>query len=124
MGIEHIAAVWNHSRQSGSNLVVLLAVASYSDHRGQWTADQATLQRRARLGRRRIQQILDQLVAEEELAVTPGDGRGHPSTYRLLVAASQVSPSPGGRECGWERGPGGEGQKVHGLLFSPRSSAA
>jgi hypothetical protein len=87
MGLEHVAAVWERSRQSGSNLVVLLAVASYSDHKGEWTIDQKTLQERARLGRRRVQQILADLVAAGELAVVPGDGRGHVSSYRVILGA-------------------------------------
>ncbi len=37
-----------------------------------------------------------------------------------------ISPSPGGRECGWERGPGGEGRSVRivpiGLLFDAKVS--
>src|SRR4028119_74024 len=103
MGIEHLAAVWDTSRQNGSNLVVLLAIASYSDQRGEWIVDQATLQRRARLSRRRVPQILDDLVTAGELVVKPGDGRGHPSTYRLLVAppdqerAKQSAPFPAGK---------------------------
>ncbi len=90
MWLEHLAAVWEHSRQSGSALIVLLAVASYSDQRGEWVVDQATLQKRARLGRRRVQQILDELIAAGELAVTPGDGRGHLSTYRLTVGKGEA----------------------------------
>jgi hypothetical protein len=93
MGLEHLAAVWEHSRQSGSGLVVLLAVASYSDQRGEWIADQATLQKRARLGRRRVQQLLDELVASGELAVVSHHGRGKLSTYRLLVEAEKAKPS-------------------------------
>ncbi|HEX7184441.1 MAG TPA: hypothetical protein VF756_21625 [Thermoanaerobaculia bacterium] len=96
MGIEHLAAVLDHSRKGGSHLVILLVVASYSDQRGEWIADQATLQRRARLGRRRVQQLLDELVAEGELAVIPGEGRGKKSTYRLLVgtpAPEKAQPS-------------------------------
>ncbi|HEX5718151.1 MAG TPA: hypothetical protein VF179_18465 [Thermoanaerobaculia bacterium] len=103
MGLEHLAAVWEHSRQSGSGLVVLLAVASYSDQRGEWTADQATLQKRARLGRRRVQQLLEELVAAGELAVVSHHGRGKLSTYRLLVheeKAKQSAPfQKGEAEC-------------------------
>ncbi len=104
MGIEHLAAVWDHSNQSGSSLVVLLAVASYSDQRGEWIADQATLQRRARLSRRRVQQILDELVTAGELVVVPGDGRGHHSTYRLTIGAERAKPATpfpekGAAEC-------------------------
>ena len=93
MGLEHLAAVWEHSSQSGSGLVVLLAVASYSDQCGEWTADQATLQKRARLGRRRVQQLLDELVTAGELAVVSHHGRGKLSTYRLLVGSEKAQQS-------------------------------
>jgi hypothetical protein len=104
LGIEHLAAVLDHSRKGGSYLVVLLVVASYSDQNGEWVADQATLQRRTHLGRRRVQQVLDELVAAGDLAVIPGDGRGHRSTYRLTIGterAKQSAPFPekGAAEC-------------------------
>ena len=85
MGFEHIDVVWEHSRQSGANLLVLLAIASYSDHNGEWVVDQGTLQRRTRLSNRYVRQILARLVAEAELAVVSHHGRGKLSTYRLLV---------------------------------------
>jgi hypothetical protein len=104
MGLEHLTAVLDHSRQGNSRLVVLMIVASYSDQRGEWIVDQATLQKRARLGRRRVQQVLDELVAAGELAVVPGDGRGHHSTYRLTVGAERAKetapfPEKGEEEC-------------------------
>jgi hypothetical protein len=86
LGIEHLSAVFDHAGRGGSHLVILLVVASYSDQRGEWIADQATLQKRARLGRRRVQQLLDDLVAAGELAVLSGDGRGKCSTFRLTIS--------------------------------------
>jgi hypothetical protein len=123
MSIEHLAAVWEHSRQSGSGLVVLLAVASYSDQRGEWIADQATLQKRARLGRRRVQQILDELVAAGELAVVSHHGRGKLSTYRLLAGekAKQDAPFPeqkGEAECTFSA-PKGEAECAFSTPLSP-----
>lgn len=91
MSLEHVVAVWKYSRQSGSGLLVLLAVASHSDHRGEWTTDQATLQKCTRLGRRRVQQILDKLVTAGELVVVPGNGRGHRSTFRLTLGEKSAT---------------------------------
>jgi len=99
MSPEHLTAVLDHSRQSGSSLAILLVVAAYCDEHGEWTADQLTLQQRARLSRRRVQQILAELIAAEELAVVPGDGRGHRSTYRLLVGPEKAHPSAPNREA-------------------------
>ena len=112
MSCEHIDYVLEHSRQRGSCLLVLVIIAFYSDQNGEWTTDQATLQRLARLGRRRIQQILRKLAKSGELAVVSHFGRGKLSTYRLLVGEECSSRSAlrfpshqwkGGR---WERGQG------------------
>jgi hypothetical protein len=86
LGIEHLSAVLDHAGRGGSYLVLLLVIASYSDQRGEWIADQATLQRRSRLGRRRVQKLLEELVDAGELAVLPGDGRGKRSTFRLTIS--------------------------------------
>ena len=93
MGHEHVATVFDHSRQAGSNLVILLAVASHADHQGEWVADQPTLQQRARLSRRHLQKVLGDLVHAGELAITSHHGRGRRSTYRLLVGPTNASPT-------------------------------
>jgi len=77
--------------------VILLTIAIYSDHHGEWYADQATLQKRARLTRRRVKQVLDDLVAAGELAVVSRHGRGRLSNYRLLIGpknVQQAAPIP------------------------------
>ena len=79
--------------RGGSHLMILVTVAHYSDHRGEWTVDQATLQRRTRLSRRRVQELLADLTATGDLAVIPGDGRGKLSTYRLLIRPERARPS-------------------------------
>jgi hypothetical protein len=99
MSHEHLAAVWEHSRQSRSHLIVLLAVATYSDHNGEWTADQATLERLTRLGNRRVRQLLAELVAEGVLAVASHHGRGKRSTYRLLLGKNRKPGAAPEAEC-------------------------
>lgn len=93
MSPEHLTAVLDHTSRGGSHLLLLLVIAIHADEREEWVADQPTLQRRARLSRRRVQQILAELIAAGELAVIPGDGRGHRSTYRLLVGPEKAHPS-------------------------------
>jgi hypothetical protein len=93
MGTEHQAAVWEHSRQSGSSLIVLLAVADHCDSSGEWVIDQTTLQHHARLSNRRVRQVLAELIAAGELAVVSHHGRGKLSTYRLLVGQENWKPA-------------------------------
>ena len=90
MSAEHVTAVFDQSSRGGSHLVILLTIATYSDHHGEWSADQATLQKRARLTRRRVQQLLDELVAAGELAVVSHHGRGKLSNYRLLIGPANL----------------------------------
>src|SRR5687768_16123639 len=94
MGLEHLTAVLDHSRQGGSRLVVLMVVASYSDQRGEWIVDQATLQKRARLGRRRVQQLLDELVASGEPGVCSNDGGGKPPPHLWRAEEKRPKRSP------------------------------
>jgi hypothetical protein len=106
MSCEHADYVLEHSLQRGSCRFVLFTIALFSDQNGEWTTNQATLQRLARLGRRRIQQILRRLAESGELAVVSHFGRGKLSTYRLLVGEERssslpyVSPSPLGEGPG------------------------
>ena len=85
MGHEQLTALLEHTKQSGSHLVILMVIALYSDPDGEWTVDQATLQKRARLSPRRTREVLAELIAQGELAVAPGDGRGKLSKFRLLL---------------------------------------
>lgn len=107
MSCEHIDRVLDHSRQRGSCLLVLIIIAVYSDQNGEWVIDQATLQRLARLGRRRIQQILKKLAEAGELAVVSHFGRGKLSTYHLLVGEERFSESGRGGD-----GRGGQGVRT------------
>ncbi len=90
MAQEHVTAVWEQSSQRGPRLVVLLAIACDCDQHGELVTDQATLRRRARLRRSRIQEILKDLVACGELSVLSHHGRGRLSRYRLLIRAEET----------------------------------
>jgi hypothetical protein len=93
-----MAAVLKHSQQGGSRLLVLLLVAYSANPQGEWRIDLATFAGLARLHRRRLLQILQQLTADQELEIRPGGGRGHHSTYRLRLgenSAETCTVSPG-----------------------------
>ena len=92
MSMEHVTAVLDYSTQRGPRLVTLLAVAFNCDQRGEWTTDQATLRKEARVGRTRIKQILKDLVACGELSAVSHHGRGRLSTYRLLIGPGTANP--------------------------------
>ncbi len=85
-----MALVWEHSKQEGSRLLVLLAVATHCDESGAWRGDLRTLQRQARLDRRWLQRVLHELGEAGELVFEPGRGRGNASLFRLTVAKGGV----------------------------------
>jgi hypothetical protein len=90
--MEHVTFLLDHSTQRGPRLVTLLAVAFNCEQRGEWTTDQATLRKEARVGRTRIKQILKDLVACGELSAVSHHGRGRLSMYRLLIGPGTANP--------------------------------
>lgn len=82
--------------------MLLLAVASHCDDAGEWRASLATLQRLSRLQRRRVQQVVDELIADGELQAETGNGRGNDSLYRLAAGkgAPECTLSPAEPEKG------------------------
>lgn len=86
MAADPIGAVLARSKQGGPRLLVLLLIAYSADPHGEWRIDLATLARLARLHRRRLLEILQQLTAAQELEIRSGGGRGRLSTYRLRLA--------------------------------------
>jgi hypothetical protein len=92
LGFEQAMAVYDCSRREGSHLFLLVTIALHADQDGAWRTDQPTLQRKVRLSRRRVQEILDDLVASGELAVASQRGRGRLSTYRVQVG-EKVRPT-------------------------------
>ena len=68
MGHEHVAAVLESSKQGGTALLLLVVIAHHAAEHGEWRIDQPTLQRQTRLSRRRVQQLLAEVVESAELA--------------------------------------------------------
>jgi hypothetical protein len=68
-------------------------------------------------GDRRLRDLREAGVAIDSEKFATGDGAPASATWLWRLApAGSASPSPGRRECGWERGPGGEGPGAAGPL--------
>jgi len=89
MSIRVMDRVWQHSQQSSGALLVLLAIADFADDEGVAFPSIGTLARKARLSERQVQRVIAELVAAQELAVTPGKGRAGSHLYRVIVGGPQ-----------------------------------
>jgi len=81
--------VWEHSQQSSGALLVLLAIADFANDDGVAFPSIGTLARKARLSERQVQRVIGELVAAQELDVTPGKGRAGSHLYRVTVGSVQ-----------------------------------
>jgi helix-turn-helix protein len=89
MSIKVMTRVWDHSRHKGSQLVLLLALADHADDDGVCWPATPHLAQKIRMSERQTQRILDTLIASKEIAHLPGNGRGHPSHYAVLVGMNR-----------------------------------
>ena len=89
MSIRVMDRVWEHSQQSSGALLVLLAIADFADDEGVAFPSVGTLARKARLSERQVQRVIGELVAAEELEVTPGKGRAGSHLYRVTSGSPQ-----------------------------------
>src|SRR5437879_5273234 len=87
MSIKVMSLVWEHSRATGGDLLVLLAIADHAhdDGGGAWPSVE-TLAKMARLTERQVQRALRHLERDlHELGVTYGGGRRKTSRYRIRL---------------------------------------
>lgn len=79
MSLEAIIYVWKHSKQRGSALLLMLALADYADENGYSYPSVGTLARKTRMGERNVQKLLQKLQTEKEIVVKVGDGVNTPT---------------------------------------------
>src|SRR5947208_9033856 len=85
MSIEAISAVWKHSRQKSGGLLVLLALADYTNNEGiAWPA-LSTLARKIRMSKRNVQRWVRVLEKAGELEVRPNQGRKGSNIYKICL---------------------------------------
>jgi hypothetical protein len=88
--------VWEFSRASGTDLLVLLAIADYASDTGVAWPAQTTIAKKARCSDRTVRRCIDNLVAAGELVIVEeGNGRGKSARYRVTVTRSECPPSDG-----------------------------
>lgn len=104
-----MSAVWEHSAAKGGDLLVLLALADFSDDSGCSYPLVTTLAHKARLSERATQYAIKNLVEMGELTVEHRDGgRGRSSLFKvqnlhLLKGAKSAPFNEKGAVCDTER---------------------
>lgn len=84
----HISSwVWKYSWHSGSDLLVLLALADMAHDDGICWPSLATLCERSRLSERYVRDIIRTLEDSSAVVTTISRGRGHSNVYRVMTAA-------------------------------------
>lgn len=91
-----MAAVWECSRHSGSHLLMLLAVADFSDDDGKAYPSVAALARKCRMQSRNANVILAALRASGELEVRLNAGPHGTNLYRVRVSREGLQRLAGG----------------------------
>lgn len=96
MSIRVMSAVWDNSQRRGAELLVLLALADWSNDRGECDPSYSQLARKARVDRRRAIRIVQSLARDGELVIEVEKGhtfaRGATSN-RIVLARYATDPS-------------------------------
>lgn len=85
MSVQTMAAVWKASQHSGSALLMMLAIADFSDDKGQAFPAVSTLAEKTRMKPRNANYLLADLQASGELDIKVGAGRNGTNLYRIRL---------------------------------------
>src|SRR5215471_3238310 len=89
MNIEVTSVVWKRSRQKSGPLLVLLALADYTNNDGiAWPA-LSTLARKVRMSKRNTQRCVRALEDAGELKVRRNQGRRGSNIYRVCLTGME-----------------------------------
>lgn len=89
-----MSMVWEHSRQEGGALLVLLAIADFADDAGVAYPSVGVLARKARLGVRQTQAAIQRLRLSGELAVTYNQGPRRRNVYQVVLGKRVLGGTP------------------------------
>jgi Helix-turn-helix domain len=91
MSLKATSAVWAHSQQSGSRLLMLLALADFADETGMAWALMETLANKCRVIKRNAQKAIEDLKEAGELEVIEGEGKRGSNVFRITIMNGPVS---------------------------------
>jgi hypothetical protein len=82
MSIRVMSAAWDHYPGAGSELLVLLAMADWSDDDGRCWPSMSSIALKTRLSRSQSQRVIHRLIADGYIAVTGNETGGAPGSTR------------------------------------------
>lgn len=85
--------IWEHSPHSGSDLLMLLAIADHANDQGKAWPSMPTLAKKCRVTKRNAIYIIRRLEKAGSLSIERGGGRGHASVY-VVNGAVDCTLSP------------------------------
>lgn len=95
MSVRTMARVWEHSRHSGSDLLMLLAIADFTDDDGKAYPSVATLAAKCRVIPRTANRTIAKLRDSGELIVQLGEGPKGTNLYLIPPLPPGVDATPG-----------------------------
>lgn len=90
MSMEIMTRVWECSKQKGTPLLLMLAIADNANHEGVAFPGVPYLARKTRMSERQVQRVLQTLDDSGELAVVWSAGRKNTNIYYVLVGTDTV----------------------------------
>ncbi len=91
MSIHQMNAVWRYSKNKGSKLLLLLAIADNADDDGVAFPGVDYLAKKIRMSERHVTRMIRELGDTNELAVVWGGGRGNANLYYILLDKTEAA---------------------------------
>ncbi|NJD25621.1 MAG: helix-turn-helix domain-containing protein [Betaproteobacteria bacterium] len=97
MSVRTMGRVWDFSQHAGTELLMLLSIADFSDDDGRAYPSVATLAKKCRMQPRNCRYLLRALEDSGELSVVPNGGPKGANLYRINLDALGLQRSAGGQ---------------------------
>lgn len=94
MSVRTLSRVWEHSQHGGTGLLMLLAIADFSDDEGRAYPSVSTLAKKCRMQPRNAQTLLAELRASGELEVRINAGPKGCNQYRVVLPGPLQALAP------------------------------
>lgn len=99
MSVKVMTYVWDYSQQTGTHLLMMLAIADHANDAGECFPMVKRLAAKCRVSVRQAQYLIKALEDAGELLIERGTGRGNPSIYTVKGATDFTLYRKGAADC-------------------------